>query len=312
MGAAVDRLLPPHATDASIYTDVQGLSRLKALGRRDEDAALAEVARQFEAIFIQMMLASMREASMGDELFDSDEAGMYRDLFDKQISLNMASGRGIGLAEQMVAQMRRASSPSDVAEPILTTLITTPGSVEAVPNQPPKPLNALVEPTAAPGDVQFDTPLSFVHAMLPHAQQAANELGIEPHVLVAQAALETGWGKSIPTRADGTTSFNVFGVKAGKNWTGDAVEARTSEFTHGRMVSKQDQFRGYESFADAFNDYVTLIRTNPRFQSALGAGSEFINLLQQGGYATDPDYASKINRILDGDVMRALRADFKA
>ena len=308
----MDRLLPTHATDPSIYTDVQGLSRLKALGRRDEDAALAEVARQFEAIFIQMMLASMREASMGDELFDSDEAGMYRDLFDKQISLNMASGRGIGLAEQMVAQMRRASSPSEDAEPILTLPITTPASVGTVPNHPPKPLNGIVEPSAAPDRVQFDTPLSFVHAMLPHAQQAANELGIEPHVLVAQAALETGWGKSIPTRADGTTSFNVFGVKAGKNWTGDAVDARTSEFTHGRMVPTQDQFRGYESFADAFNDYVKLIRTNPRFQSALGAGSEFINLLQQGGYATDPNYASKINRILDGDLMRALRADFKA
>lgn len=308
----MDRILPTSATDTSVYTDVQGLSRIKALGRRDEEAALAEVARQFEAIFIQMMLGTMREASMGDELFDSDEAGMYRDMFDKQISLNLASGRGIGLAEQMVAQMRRAGSPADAAQPAPTPPLTMPGAVGTDANQPPMPLNRPGAPFPVLNEPKFDSPLSFVHAMLPHAQQAANELGIEPHVLVAQAALETGWGKSIPTRADGTTSFNVFGVKAGKSWTGDAVEARTTEFTHGRMVPTQDQFRGYESFTDAFNDYVKLIRTNPRFQSALGAGPEFINLLQQGGYATDPDYAAKINRILDGDVMRALRADFKA
>lgn len=308
----MDRLLPTRATDTSVYTDVQGLSRIKALGRRDEEAALAEVARQFEAIFIQMMLGTMREASMGDELFDSDEAGMYRDMFDKQISLNLASGRGIGLAEQMVAQMRRAGSPADVGEPALTPTQIMPGTAGTVANPPSMPLNGPIAPSPVLNQAKFDSPLSFVHAMLPHAQQAAKDLGIEPHVLVAQAALETGWGKSIPTRVDGTTSFNVFGVKAGKHWTGDAVEARTTEFTHGRMIPTKDQFRGYESFTDAFNDYVKLIRTNPRFQSALGAGSEFINLLQQGGYATDPDYASKINRILDGDVMRALSVDFKA
>lgn len=308
----MDRILPTSATDTSVYTDVQGLSRIKALGRRDEEAALAEVARQFEAIFIQMMLGTMREASMGDELFDSDEAGMYRDMFDKQISLNLASGRGIGLAEQMVAQMRRAGSLADAAQPAPTPPLTMPGAVGTDANQPPMPLNRPVAPSPVLNEPKFDSPLSFVHAMLPHAQQAANELGVEPHVLIAQAALETGWGKSIPTRADGTTSFNVFGVKAGKSWTGDAVEARTTEFTHGRMIPTQDQFRGYESFTDAFNDYVKLIRTNPRFQSALGAGPEFINLLQQGGYATDPNYASKINRILDGEVMRSLSADFKA
>lgn len=298
--------------DASTYTDVQGLARIKALGRKDEGAALAEVARQFEAIFIQMMLGTMREASLGDDLFDSEEAGLYRDMFDKQISLTLASGRGIGLAEQMVNQLKRAGAQSEDTENISHDSVIAPrpldslieGQPISVPSTPITPEKALTG--------KFDTHESFVQEIWPHARRAAEELGVDPKMLLAQAALETGWGKYIPKNVDGQSSFNVFGIKAGRVWSGASVEASTQEYNGVSFQTERSRFRAYNSIADSFRDYVNMIQSNPRFQSAQGTGSQFINFLQQGGYATDPDYAGKINRIVESDVMQGMGEDFKA
>jgi flagellar protein FlgJ len=136
--------------------------------------------------------------------------------------------------------------------------------------------------------------------MLPHAQKAAAALGVDPASLVAQAALETGWGKSVPCAADGSCSFNLFGIKAGTSWSGATVNVPTLEFEDGVAVRKVDRFRAYGSIGDSFMDYARLIANSPRYAGALGTGGDvagFASALQAGGYATDPEYASKIEAV---------------
>jgi flagellar protein FlgJ len=133
--------------------------------------------------------------------------------------------------------------------------------------------------------------------MLPHAERAAREIGVDPHALLAQAALETGWGKSVPCNSNGDCSYNLFGIKATGQWSGATVNVPTLEFEEGIAVRKAERFRAYDSPADSFRDYASLIRNNPRYENALGAGNDvvtFASALQQGGYATDPNYARKI------------------
>jgi flagellar protein FlgJ len=140
----------------------------------------------------------------------------------------------------------------------------------------------------------------FIRSLWPHAQQAGRELGVDPHALLAQAALETGWGKSVPCTAAGDCSFNLFGIKAGGQWSGATVNVPTLEFEQGVAVRKVERFRAYESPAASFNDYARLIRNNPRYENALGAGADvasFASALQNGGYATDPQYARKLTAV---------------
>jgi flagellar protein FlgJ len=142
----------------------------------------------------------------------------------------------------------------------------------------------------------------FVRTMWPHAEQAARELGIDPHALVAQAALETGWGRSVPSDAAGGSSFNLFGIKAGANWAGATVNVPTIEFEEGVAVRRVERFRSYSSPADSFRDYAALIGNNPRYENAVGSGGDVANFataLQQGGYATDPEYARKVVAVAD-------------
>jgi flagellar protein FlgJ len=144
---------------------------------------------------------------------------------------------------------------------------------------------------------QASSPEEFVQKLWPCAQEAGKALGIDPRHLLAQAALETGWGKSLPCDTDGTTSFNFFGIKAGQSWQGDSVSVKTLEFEGGVPVPKQAKFRSYDSAADSFRDYVEVLRNNPRFAGALNTGGDakaFAGALQHGGYATDPRYAMKI------------------
>ncbi|HWK52403.1 MAG TPA: flagellar assembly peptidoglycan hydrolase FlgJ, partial [Steroidobacter sp.] len=154
----------------------------------------------------------------------------------------------------------------------------------------PPSASAKHEPVAA-------SKTDFIRTMWPHAQKAAQELGVDPHALLAQAALETGWGKAVPCNAAGECSFNLFGIKAGSQWSGATVNVPTLEFEQGIAVRKVERFRSYDSPADSFSDYARLIRNNPRYENALGAGANiasFASALQQGGYATDPEYARKL------------------
>jgi flagellar protein FlgJ len=233
-------------------------------------------------------------------------------MFDKQISLTLTSGRGIGLAEQMIAQLRRAGTQIEPVDNHGKNMdITFERIIPVSPSHPVTEPSTLL-PVSPSTSTRYETPAAFVRDIWPHARRAAEELGVDPKILVAQAALETGWGKHIPTKGEGQSRFNVFGIKAGSVWSGATVEARTQEFIGESFQTERSRFRAYNSLADSFSDYVNMIQTNPRFKPAQGAGSQFINFLQQGGYATDPDYVGKINRIVNSDVMQGMVADFKA
>lgn len=276
-------------TPASLsnYTDLQGLAGLKREARIDERAALRETARQFESLFIKMMLSSMREASEGDPIFDSDQSQMYRGMFDDQMSLELSSGRGIGLADALVEQLMRDRALSSST----SASNSTPAPVMA-PVMAPVTATVTAPVAATPGSKR-----AFLEAIRPAAEQAAKELGVSPRSLMAQAALETGWGRSMPRHESGESSFNLFGIKAGRGWHGTVVKADTEEFVQGRSTRQIEAFRAYESIEQSFVDHSRLVSTSRRYQAALNTGEDtaaFAQALQHGGYATDPRYAEKL------------------
>ena len=263
-------------SNINFFADFQGLASLKNDAKGQAPTALKEAARQFESLFTQMLLKSMREANKSfgeDSLFGSDQGDMYQDMFDDQIAMQLSKGKGLGLADMLVRQLQggvqsteKTSAPASSAPAANSQALTT--SKE-----------------------------DFLRQLRPHAEQAARELGVDANALLAQAALETGWGRSVPCNANGDCSFNLFGIKAGSQWSGATVNVPTLEFEAGIPVRKVERFRAYDSPADSFRDYAALIRDSSRYASARGAGDNveaFATALQQGGYATDPHYAQKV------------------
>ena len=300
-------------TSAGIYTQFSGFAEMKHLAKKNPEQALQQVAKQFEGVFLQMMLKSMREASFGNPLFDNDNSKLYRDMFDKQISLNMSEQKGIGLAEALVRQMRAyipANSASKTGHDAAQKKL--PMAAASVHNLPLKPLQRQTfavphSPAASSTPVSFKSPQAFVRQLWPHAQQAASELGVDPGVLIAQAALETGWGQAINHDAKGNSSHNLFNIKADASWHGPSVAVNTLEYEGGSARREIARFRAYDSFADSFNDYVHFLKSHARYQTALGAdnSSDFVKQLHAAGYATDPRYADKILSIVDRDSFRS-------
>lgn len=277
--------------DASLYTDTSGLTALRRDAQANDPKAVREAAKQFESLFTRMMLKSMREASFDDPIFGSDQEKFYQGMFDDQLAVTLSNGKGLGLADMLVQQLTRAGLiPADSTAPS-----TAAGAAST---------RAPLTPAA-----QTD----FITEVWPAAQAAGRELGVDPTHLVAQAALESGWGQSIPTDANGNSSFNLFGMKTGTSWSGPAVAVRTLEFEGGVPVPRTDKFRAYTSPAESFRDYVDLLRNNPRYADALNTGSNteaFATALQKGGYATDPTYARKIQAIAQN--VAALRPALKS
>jgi flagellar protein FlgJ len=315
--------MAPAQGEAGSWLDLSGLSQLKADaqgkdGGRDP-ATLKAVAQQFESLFLGMMLKSMRDANFDDSLFESDETKFYQDLFDKQISLNMSQGRGLGVADMLVRQLGQQlpGGPAGAA-PLLAPSVNTAAPRAAAGAAPTLPVAATstfeVPATPEVGSASQQqgvpwlgaSPTEFVRQVLPHAQAAASALGVNPLALVAHAALETGWGKHVPAQAEGASSFNLFGVKA-TNWDGARTARDTVEFEGGLAVRKREAFRAYDSLAEGFSDYVKLLKGSPRYADALQAGTDpkqFAIELQRAGYATDPAYSQKIVAILHSDQMR--------
>ena len=306
------------------YNDLHGLNSVKQAARKDDPEALKVVAKQFESMFISMVLKSMREATdvMASDLLNSNETKFYRDMHDQQLSLSLAESGGYGLAdtlyEQLSAQLpQRARDFSNVdvksldqsLRPILpVTPAPDAGSGEASESAIPDSIKA----PESQGDGEnntsgFKSPQDFIESLLPHARKAAEQLGVEPRVLVAQAALETGWGRHMIRGENGEPSFNFFGIKANHGWQGDAVDTTTHEYIDGNRLTIKDRFRAYPDPASAFQDYVDFLNDNPRYRDALDQASDpaaYTQGLQQAGYATDPNYADKILRIADSDVMQ--------
>jgi len=269
---------PDSKVDAN---DFKHFSTLRKSARADDPGALREVARQFESIFTKMMLSSMRKASFGDPLFGSDQADMYQDMMDDQLSVEMSQGKGLGLADLLIRQLSHGENIKSAED------LAVPGSEQAFP-------------------VTDATKQQFIEKMLPQASAAARELGVDPRAIVAQAALETGWGTSQPADASGASN-NLFGIKAGANWQGAAVTSATTEFDAGVAGRGNARFRAYETTDGSVRDYVSLLRDNPRYSAALNTGTDvraFANALQRGGYATDPDYANKLVSVAEQLGMR--------
>jgi flagellar protein FlgJ len=311
----------PAILQTDVYTDIQGLSRLRAQARDNNEAALREVAGQFEALFIQMMLKSMRDANLGEGLLDSEHSRTYQSMYDRQIALDLSKRQGLGLAEMMVRQLsRNAGSETDENAAV---------SAQVEPGRSPIPggvLEGEVNSTAsgregtlggevnAAADWRPDSAESFVSALWPHAQRAARELGTRPELLLAQAALETGWGKHMIRGTDGSNSFNLFGIKADARWRGARAATETVEFADGLMRRQRATFRAYQSLGESFSDYVDFLKTNPRYREALNRAADapaFARELAAAGYATDPDYANKINSIMQGERLRGALSGIK-
>ena len=296
-----------------VYTDFQGLSELRSRVRNNSEAALREVAGQFEALFIQMMLKSMRDAGLGEGILDSEHTKTYQAMFDKQISIDLSKRQGLGLAEMMVRQLSRAGGGDGSNDP------------ELAPQSPT--FQALVRPAAAfaaPAhsrgtsavntDWSADSPQAFVTELWPHAERTARKLRLAPEALIAQAALETGWGKHVMSRPDGHSSFNFFGIKADARWRGERVTSETIEFRDGLMRKERASFRAYSSLAEGFADYADFLQSNPRYREALnnaGNAAGFAQALVEAGYATDPEYANKIKEIMNSKQLRTTITEIK-
>jgi flagellar protein FlgJ len=267
--------------------DVQSVNALKLEAKQSSPEALKAAARQFEAVFMNMLMKSMREATPQDGMFDSEQTRMYTSMLDQQLTQNLAS-RGVGLADVMVRQLSSALSAPAPTDP------ASPPAAEAFPLDP---AGAAVQPAAAPRS--SDAPAhvqSFVNRLLPDAEAASASSGIPARYMLGQAALETGWGRTEIRGADGQNSHNLFGIKAGAGWKGRTVDIVTTEYVNGAPQKQVDRFRAYDSYADAFRDYANLLKTNARYQNVIGAGDAagFAQGLQRAGYATDPAYAHKL------------------
>jgi flagellar protein FlgJ len=277
---------PIDTSAATTYTDVNGLAALK----RDPNSpeAISAVAKQVEALFLQMMLKSMRDATSAEET-NSNEMGMYQDMFDKQVALSIGQHTDLGISRLLRRQL--AGKPAAAG----------PGALAAPKSAPGVPTASAAAPT----------PAEFVHRMLPPITRAASALGLDPMGMLAQAALETGWGQRMPRNADGSLSHNMFGIKAGDEWAGARASADTMEVVNGVATPRRTAFRAYGSIEESVNDFASLLKNSPRYRDVIAAGGNagaYIAGMGKSGYATDPEYANKLNQILGGDTLQSALA----
>lgn len=350
------------------YTDLNSMSELKSGPKANSPENMKRVAEQFESLFMNMMVKSMRDANQafaeGNPL-NTPQTKFYQDMYDNQMSVHLAEKQGLGLADVMLRQLAPEKTPaatgSALERPALKTDLSAGAATgadnggrpdhsallakrrlgfslghagmqaamvgnapaaaasattaQAEPAQAWQPLRAMQgvvrsQPTtadaiaqAAPagaGPARFASSSEFVEAMLPMAEKAAARLGVDPHYLVAQAALETGWGKSIIKQSDGSNSHNLFGIKAHGGWQGESANVVTHEYCDGVKGQERASFRSYASFEQSFDDYVNFLEGNGRYTQALARTENpdtFFRELQQAGYATDPQYARKVSQI---------------
>lgn len=320
------------AANPNIF-DVGSLTTLKRQVKDGDPQALKAAARQFEALFLQMVLKSMRDATPHDGPFDSEQTRMYESLLDQQmVQVLGTKNGGTGLAAMIEKQLLRQNEEPQQIEgslPLSSPTRSLPFSpqgkiplqrqsnLEDLPGSgsqlAPNPALRGTPAAAAAGGADVNSNAAvreFANRLWPAAAETARATGIPAHFMVAQAALETGWGKSEPRRADGSPSYNVFGIKAGQNWQGPVAEANTTEYVNGVAQKQVERFRAYGSYAEAFRDYSNLLAANPRYAGVLGTqdAASFARGLQRAGYATDPMYSAKLERIIGGSTLRQVLA----
>ena len=334
--------------NADVYTDFNGLAKLKGEARKESPEALKEVAKQFESIFLNNVLKSMRQAKLADGAMDNDQSKFYNDMYDQQLAVHLSGSPGVGLADLIVKQLSHDKpknekqdtedflnrsggiSPSGSEQAHAVNLQVSgeidtsaasfkDGQVTLTPyTHSRSPLGEAIElPMQSTSGLKTGHILpiqstdEFVSRLYPLAVQAARELGVEPKVLLAQAALESGWGRSVIKNSNGVNSFNLFNIKADKSWQGKQTQVATLEFDQGIAKKVNAGFRSYDSYEESFRDYVEFIKSNPRYGDALkkvGNAEHYMHELQRAGYATDPAYARKISAIVHGDTLQSALA----
>jgi peptidoglycan hydrolase FlgJ len=325
---------PTHKLGLSI--DPASLQALKSQSHNAPEASLKAAAKQFEGVFLNMMLKSMRDTVPQDGPGNSQQTKMFQGMLDEQYASALSQGRGLGLADMIVRQFKAkgwvAASGDDPSGSISTTSSSSVAALqstitnasplsiqEMTPASLPTTNKPLVKPISVPIaknkevsdlDSNLGSGLnmnnltsnvasvvsSFKDKMAEFATSASQITGIPAHFLLAQAGLESGWGKHQPMNSNGSPSYNLFGIKAGPNWNGPVVKASTTEVVNGTPQKVVQTFRAYSSYAEAFHDYASLLSGSARYAKALATNTaqDFSNALQKAGYATDPAYSQKI------------------
>tara|TARA_R110001606_G_scaffold395213_1_gene567055 strand:- start:44037 stop:45005 length:969 start_codon:yes stop_codon:yes gene_type:complete len=303
--------------------DFNGLAELRHSATVDpkDQETLKQVAGQFEALFTGMMLKSMRQASLGEGIFDSSQSDMYRDMSDQQLAMDLSKKGGLGLQDaiirQLGGQLESKINPNGETQAYGMDTVSVRPALQSIENpalfqqiMQAKPAAEIqtteINTSAMQRNFVFDSPESFVQQLLPMAKPAAQRIGVTPEVILSQAALETGWGQHIIDKSNGRSSHNLFNIKADSRWQGEHATTGTMEYRDGVAVKEQAQFRSYDNYQDSFNDYVDFLQTQPRYQNALKQTHDperFIEGLHKAGYATDPDYADKIKQILNSSTL---------
>ena len=334
------------AQSNSVY-DLQQLDQLRQRGLSNDESALRAAAQQFEALFMNQLMKSMRQAN---KVFEDEENPLssrdvefFQDMHDNQLTSELSSQGSLGLADLMVQQL----SPTGTANHTPASMLPANqvgGGVHMTENSSrsaaeisasmqrreddtvpykaatrttdERPLEAINGRSdrlmLSHGEWRPANPAEFLETLAPYAQQAAEQAGIPPESVLAQAALETGWGRHVIANGEGSTN-NLFNIKADTRWQGEQAKTLTTEYYDGKPQRENAMFRAYDSVAESFNDYVSFLQSNPRYQQALEAGRDshqFVEALQQAGYATDPSYARKLQTIMQSDAMQNVREKF--
>jgi flagellar protein FlgJ len=358
------------AQPQDVYTDLNSLQSINAIGREDKDQALHKVAEQFESMFVKMMMKSMRDANkvfQEDSIMHSPQEDFYQQMYDDQMSVSLTGKQGMGLADVIYRQLNQEYGDVSERENVqwqplddrrknyshaidfnqiekkntqLNPVSNKVGfEIDASFVNKKKPAVDVNERDAIKADLgktdlskkttlkesseklqKFESPEQFIQQLYPAAEKIAKEMGISPKAIISQAALETGWGKFMIHSEEGTkgvkeNSFNFFGIKADSRWEGDKVSITTHEYRDGQRVTEKADFRSYPNIEAGLKDYASFLQ-NKRYEKAMAAGTDvekYANELQQAGYATDPQYAQKISRIANSELMKnTLAADVKA
>ena len=310
--------------DAQNFLDVNGLNSIrqdaKSGDKASKEAALDQAAKQFESIFMQMLMKSMRKAQdvlASDSPFNSESTKFYRDMHDQQMSLEMSNNGSLGLSELIVRQL--GGDDNFKPHTILRSdgNLDSRGSVRITQSALLTNRNLVNDPTAKQDPEKdrqtngseaaqmasllqsptFEQPKDFVSALTADAKRVQDKIKVPFEVVIAQAALETGWGQKIIKTDSGESSNNLFNIKADSRWAGDKTHKETLEFENGAMVKKREPFRVYGTIGESVNDYLNLLTGSERYQGALEKAEnveQFLHGIQGAGYATDPNYAKKI------------------
>ena len=313
---------PPTTTSASSATgsfDPRALDAVKLAAKNTDPAATKKVAQQFESMFLSMMLKNMRATLPGADPLANEGSKMATDMYDQQIAQTMAKGKGIGLAAALVAQIERAQGKQpDASTDLSKSTLDAFSKAMALPMTHAFPLpgatgDSTSMPTQSPpgGAASSGTSVhhSFVDRFKDAAVAAAQATGLPAKVILGQAALESGWGKHEVRDSSGTGSFNLFGIKAGSNWTGATVDAMTTEVVNGVAQKVVQKFRAYASYAESFIDYAKMVANNPRYEKAVQAAGDVVRFateMGKSGYATDPNYGAKLASVLTGPLAKLL------